>query len=176
MREARFFLWAAYRNDPSLPTAQLAGFCSMKGKFVLGSEFRSHVSRPGVLSRTPVGPRWHTRGHTRTHTQKFAAATKGKSSKRACCCNVTVLDVRAVVPCKNMGKPAVRSFVLWGFPSPCLDLARRKAIPRKDPAPRDSKRPKHAPRSPAGAQHCSVVYTRAPSVPRSREREKRPAA
>ena len=36
--------------------------------------------------------------------------------------------------------------------------------------------PEHAPRSPAGTSTCTVVYTRVHSVPRSREREKRPAA
>ena len=33
-----------------------------------------------------------------------------------------------------------------------------------------------APRSPAGTHTCVVVYTRTPCVPRSRQREKRPAA
>lgn len=27
-----FFMWVAYRNDPSLPAALLAGFYAMKGK------------------------------------------------------------------------------------------------------------------------------------------------
>ena len=47
------------------------------------------------------------------------------------------------------------SFVLCGFLSSCLALARRKAIPRKEPARRDFERPQRAPRSPAGAQTCA---------------------
>ena len=38
-----------------------------------------------------------------------------------------------------------------------------------------ARRPEHAPRSPARAYTCTVVYGRAPCVPRSRQREKRPA-
>ena len=37
---------------------------------------------------------------------------------------------------------------------------------------RDFESPDHTPRSPAGAQPCAVVYTRAPCVPRSRERDR----
>ena len=55
-------------------------------------------------------------------------------------------------------------------------LASRKAVPRNKASLRDFERPGHAPWSPAGARTCTVVYTRPPCVPRSREREKRPAA
>ena len=41
---------------------------------------------------------------------------------------------------------------------------------------RDFERPEHASRSAPGTQTCAVVYRRAPCVPRSREREKRPSA
>ena len=40
----------------------------------------------------------------------------------------------------------------------------------------DFERREHASRSPAGTYACTVVYGRTPCVPRSREREKRPAA
>ena len=58
-------------------------------------------------------------------------------------------------------------------------LARRFVAPRKATPCllarfRDFERPEHAPRSPAGTHTCAVMYRRAPCVPRSREREKRP--
>ena len=47
VRKARFFLvLAANRNDPSLPTALLAGFSTMKGKPVLFSVFWKGNCRP----------------------------------------------------------------------------------------------------------------------------------
>ena len=61
-----------------------------------------------------------------------------------------------------------------GFPLYCSALAPRKAIPWFIARSRDFERPGHAPRSPAGTQTCAVAYRRAPCVPRSGEREKRP--
>ena len=46
VRKTRFIVQAAIRNDPSLPTALLAGFSTMKGNPVLFSVFRSHNFRP----------------------------------------------------------------------------------------------------------------------------------
>ena len=44
VRKARFFLvYTTNRNDPSRPTALLAGFSTMKGNPVLFSVFRSHI-------------------------------------------------------------------------------------------------------------------------------------
>ena len=56
-----------------------------------------------------------------------------------------------------------------------LALARRKAIPRKEPARRDFERPETAPRIPGGAQTCAVECTRGPLLvyalqPRAREK------
>ena len=44
-----FLVQAVNRNDPSLPTALLAGFSTMKGKPVLFSVLRPHNCRPQVL-------------------------------------------------------------------------------------------------------------------------------
>ena len=47
VRKNPFFLVeAAYRNDPSSPTALLAGFSTMKGYPVLFSVFQSHNCWP----------------------------------------------------------------------------------------------------------------------------------
>ena len=61
-----------------------------------------------------------------------------------------------------------------GFPVSCSALPPWKATPRLLARFHDFKRPEHAPRSPPGTQSCAVVYRWAPSVPRSRERVKRP--
>ena len=54
--------------------------------------------------------------------------------------------------------------------------ARRKAIPRLLGRSRDFESPEYVPRSPAVTHTCGVVYSRPSCVPRSQEREKRPAA
>ena len=55
-------------------------------------------------------------------------------------------------------------------------VARRKGILWLLARFRDFERPEHATRSPVGTHTCTVVYRRVPCVPRSRERETRPAA
>ena len=63
-----------------------------------------------------------------------------------------------------------------GFASTWLARAGRKAIPWLLARFLDFERPEHAPRSPAGTHTCTIVHRQVPCVPRSREREKRPAA
>ena len=89
--------------------------------------------------------------------------------KRGCSCNVAVSEVRAVIHRKSTRKKVI---FLCGFPSSCLALARRAAIPRKEPALPNFERPQRAPRSPTGAQapinsvHAGSLRA---SQPRARE-------
>ena len=63
-----------------------------------------------------------------------------------------------------------------GFPLSCSALGSRKATPWLLARFREFERPEHAPWSPAWTHTFTVVCRRPPCVPRSRERENRPAA
>ena len=102
-------------------------------------------------------PHTHSSG---AHTHSVRGCQNGESLKRV------------LLPCRSMEQKKLKcgfSIVLRGPGSAESDpVIRASSL--------DFERPERESRSPAGAQTCAVVYRRTPFVPRSREREKRPAA
>ena len=121
----------------------------------------------------------HTHARSRTHTQKHRSwlSQRGKLEARLLyrgylafdgCCGVSITAAERGEKMQKM--------TFWGVAWAWWGQAGRKAIPWLLARFRDFERPEHAPLTPAGTQTCTVVYRRVPCVPRSREREKRPAA
>ena len=93
------------------------------------------------------------------------------NTKRDCCC--TRRGPRCELLYTAEDAKGCWSFVLCGFPSPCLALARRKAIPRKEPARHGFERPERA-TEPGRGPNLRVVSVQAGPLraPQPRAREK----